>query len=117
MVSFEMILVHEPDPEEAWKKNNLSSSVLTIELVLKMSKENRKKKTENRKRIQKNTANLSRSVFTTIGNRICFSLSLKPALQRAQSPNRQKRTNRRKNNKSMFYVHCCMKKGSKNQKT
>ena len=85
MVSFEMILVHEPDPEEAWKKNNLSSSVLTIELVLKMSKENRKKETENRKRIQKNTANLSRSVFTTIGNRICFSLSLKPALQRAQS--------------------------------
>ena len=29
---------------------------------------------------------LSRSVFTTIENRICFSLSLKPALQRAQSP-------------------------------
>ena len=56
-----MILVHEPDPEEAWKKNNLSSSVLTIELVLKMSKENRKKKTENRKQ-KKNTEEYSKSL-------------------------------------------------------
>ena len=67
-----------------------------IELGLKTKKENRKRKTECTDYRKQNTENLSRSVFTTIGNRIGFSLSLKPALQRDRSSNRQQKTTQRK---------------------